>query len=304
MDPRYDVDLATSVVKHAIDPRLRVATITSLQGGMVSSVLEWILEGGAGSIVCKLSREPSEALEHEFEALKWHHRLGAIPVPQPIACVTSEAGLTGTALLMEKVDATRLSAVKLSEVGRRHFETELADCLIKLHRHRGPKFGSPIDQTRCRRWLDWFSPKLNLNYREACPSLLAKHRYYIERQVLPSLHRWLPNGSPPTLVHGDVWAGNILLDASNPDRPDLGALIDGGVLYADVEYELAYLLVFATVGPTFFARYREHMPIRDGFAKRCRIYWLNTMLLHVHLFGDDYLPHTERIIDELMSMSA
>ena len=44
--------------------------------------------------------------------------------------------------------------------------------------------------------------------------------------------------------------------------------------------------MFRTVGAPFFREYALHHAIRKGFEIRCRVYWLNTMMLHVRAFGD------------------
>ena len=67
----------------------------------------------------------------------------------------------------------------------------------------------------------------------------------------------------------------------------LSGLVDpSGSKFADVECELAYLEVFDTVGRGFFDRYAAHHPLRPGYENRRLIYWLDTYMIHVWLFGD------------------
>lgn len=101
-------------------------------------------------------------------------------------------------------------------------------------------------------------------------------------------------------MHGDIWHNNIIVDDRDPDRPRITGYIDGGGLFAEVEYELAYLLAFGgLVGDRFFRAYSRRHPLQDGFLRRCRVYWLNTMLLHLWLFGRDYLPRCEQLAREI-----
>jgi fructosamine-3-kinase len=80
--------------------------------------------------------------------------------------------------------------------------------------------------------------------------------------------------------------------------------VDPAARYADVEFELAYLEVFGTVTDAFFERYAAERPLRDGYGLRRLYYWLNTLLLHVWVFGDEgYVRRTERIAEELARAS-
>jgi fructosamine-3-kinase len=107
-------------------------------------------------------------------------------------------------------------------------------------------------------------------------------------------------GKPePRLIHGDVWSANIIVNRLN-GRWSIQGLVDPGLAFADVEYELAYLECFGSTGAAFFEAYRQRRPMREGYEIRKRYYWLNTMLLHVHLFGDlSYIRHTRKIVDQL-----
>ena len=101
------------------------------------------------------------------------------------------------------------------------------------------------------------------------------------------------------LFRSDLWATNFLVDDADPDRPRITGFVDGLANYADAEFELAYLLVFGAANGTFFDHYTRRHPLRPGFDRRCRVYWLNTMLIHVRHFGAAYLPRTESIAREL-----
>jgi fructosamine-3-kinase len=95
----------------------------------------------------------------------------------------------------------------------------------------------------------------------------------------------LRDAGTPTLVHGDVWDGNLMVHVED-GRWRISGLLDPDLQYADVEYELAYLEALDTPRRAFFARYSDHHPLRPGYQQRRLFYWLLTGLLHVALFGD------------------
>jgi fructosamine-3-kinase len=95
----------------------------------------------------------------------------------------------------------------------------------------------------------------------------------------------LAHGPSASLIHGDVWSGNVLANGSR-----VIGLIDPSVAYADPEFELAFIALFSTGGRAFFDRYAERRPIdRAFFERRVFIYQLFPLLVHVALFGGGYV---------------
>src|SRR5204862_404033 len=100
--------------------------------------------------------------------------------------------------------------------------------------------------------------------------------------------------SPPTLIHGDVWSGNIL-----SMNGKIRAFLDPAIYYADPEIELAFIRVLNTFGTDFFTRYNDLNPIKPGFfEERADIYSLYPLLVHARLFGTSYARKAQRILDK------
>ena len=112
----------------------------------------------------------------------------------------------------------------------------------------------------------------------------------------------LVDAGTPTLVHGDVWDGNMLVRrAAGGWR--LTGLLDPDIGFADLECELAYLEVFDVSRDAFFAAYRRQQTLRPGYEQRRLVYWLHTALVHVGLFDDaffgDFTARTAAAIGRL-----
>lgn len=106
------------------------------------------------------------------------------------------------------------------------------------------------------------------------------------------LERWIDAPARPSLVHGDLWAGNVLTRNGR-----VAAFIDPSIYYADPEIELAFTTLFGTFGETFFRRYGEIRPLRPGFREARRdLYNLYPLLVHVRLFGGGYIADVERTL--------
>ena len=99
---------------------------------------------------------------------------------------------------------------------------------------------------------------------------------------------------PASLIHGDLWSGNILADAGG--RP---ALIDPAAHYGWREAELAMMVLFGSPPEAFFEAYDEAAPLAPGYRTRFRIYNLYHLLNHVNLFGTGYLGQVQSILRSL-----
>lgn len=89
----------------------------------------------------------------------------------------------------------------------------------------------------------------------------------------------------PSLLHGDMWTGNVL--AANGQ---ITGFIDPAVYHGDSEMDLAFSTLFGTFGDDFFDAYREARPFDyAGFLEARRdLYNLYPLLVHTALFGGSY----------------
>lgn len=94
----------------------------------------------------------------------------------------------------------------------------------------------------------------------------------------------------PSLIHGDLWSGNIVGGRW---------LIDPAVAYADREMELAFLTMFGGVPEALEAAYREAWPLDDGWELRRPALRLHHLLVHVRLFGGSYVGRLAATLDRL-----
>ncbi|WP_367111134.1 fructosamine kinase family protein [uncultured Psychrobacter sp.] len=145
---------------------------------------------------------------------------------------------------------------------------------------------------------------------------MAFDRQRIDRQTLQQieciqrkLEQHLPNypltddaGQPrPSLLHGDLWAGNAMLGQAadnNNNRNStkaLGYLIDPAVYVGHPETDLAMTQMFGGFTSAFYDAYLEYGLMENGFSDRVDIYNLYHYLNHLNLFGSGYLSAVQRI---------
>ncbi len=98
----------------------------------------------------------------------------------------------------------------------------------------------------------------------------------------------------PSLLHGDVWSGNILFEREG------ACLIDPAIYFGDKEMELAFILLFDTFGDTFLNTYSEVHPLSEDFYEsKVPLYQIYPLLVHVALYGSSYVGQLEQILKRL-----
>ena len=95
-----------------------------------------------------------------------------------------------------------------------------------------------------------------------------------------------------SLLHGDLWGGNILC---HDDK--IAGLIDPAIYYGDREIDLAFGTLFGDLTPEFFKQYDEVSKIEPGFFEERRdLYNLYPLLVHVRLFGGSYVDSVDQTL--------
>lgn len=182
-------------------------------------------------------------------------------------------------------------------------ERRAAEQLAALHDRAYPHFGLERDtliaglpqaNPPSERWVPFFvehrllaMARLAREAGELSPGMHAR----IER-LATRLDTLLLEPSHPSLIHGDLWGGNLLLRDGA-----IAALVDPACYCADPEIELAFSTLFHTFGEAFYERYGDLRPIAEGFFEERRdLYNLYPLLVHLRLFGAGYAAPIDRVL--------
>lgn len=109
-------------------------------------------------------------------------------------------------------------------------------------------------------------------------------------RVAGDLRRWIPS-QVPSLIHGDLWRGNIHFCENGP------ALIDPACHRGWGEADLAMTQLFGALSRDFYAAYREVRPLEPGYEERTSLYNLYHLLNHLNLFGAGWLDQVRSVLN-------
>lgn len=103
----------------------------------------------------------------------------------------------------------------------------------------------------------------------------------------------------PSLLHGDLWHGNIAMSTESEI-----VLYDPAVYWGDPETDIAATHLFGGFSEAFYKSYYERIPLQEGAEGRQPLYQLYHWLNHLNQFGQSYLEQTLSCISDLYSPSS
>ncbi|QIK38334.1 fructosamine kinase family protein [Caldichromatium japonicum] len=263
----------------------------SVGGGCINHAA--VIEGNGLRFFVKLNRAQARAMfEAECAGLDELRKADAIRVPRPIC-----TGVAGgeSFLAMEYLDLS----------GR--VDGARAGCqLAELHRVTAEQFGwtrdntigaTPQINTPYRDWASfWRECRLGPQLRLAAANGYGGRLQQTGERLMESLTALLDHRPAPSLLHGDLWGGNI---GATPSAEPV--IFDPAVYYGDREADLAMTELFGGFDARFYAAYRESWSLDPGYGVRKTLYNLYHILNHLNLFGGGYLLQAQSMIERLLA---
>ena len=245
----------------------------ALSGGSLSQIVRIVLADGREAIV---KNGPSPRTEAAM--LK---AIAASGAPAPAVL-----GVNDDALVIELLP---------SDGALHNAWTSLGTALTTLHRVKSERYGWSQDYA-------FASLAIENGWSDDWPSFWAARRLLVHLSHLPSsmarrietLAADLPNRLPahpaPSLLHGDMWGGNVLVAGNR-----VSGLIDPACYYGHSEVDIAMLTLFDHPSAEFYGTFELLEPGHDA---RLTIYRLWPALVHLRLFGSGYRSMVERFLSD------
>ena len=194
---------------------------------------------------------------------------------------------------------------------KKDFFEDFGHKLALLHRFEGEHFGFFEDnfigstpqenipsEDEAHNWpLFYWNKRLMFQFRLAEKNGYADNTMQHLFASLEKVYEKILEGSEeaPSLMHGDLWAGNYMSDIKgNP------VLIDPAVYYGHREADLAMTKLFGGFSAAFYRAYEETWPLQEGASEREPIYLLYHVMNHLNLFGTGYYSQAIRLLEKLI----
>jgi fructosamine-3-kinase len=267
------------------------SVIARVGGGDINEAFRVRLADGSEAFVKTRADAISGEYEAEAEGLRWLAEPGALRTPRVLAIAEGY-------LALEWVEPGYLDAVGVEELGRGLAATHGAGApqfgaFARSDSGEPSRFGSlelPNDPAG-----DW--PTFYAERRLRPLARLAGERGALSEGGIRAVERVCElmgelcgPAEPPARLHGDLWSGNVMADASG--RP---WLIDPSAYGGHREVDLAMLRLFGAPSERVFDSYEEVAPLSEGWEQRVDLYQLLPLLVHALLFGGSYRGAAERI---------
>lgn len=279
----------SSAIKDICGENRSIAGRQSVSGGDINEATALMLDDGTTLFMKSNTPQSLSNFVAEANGLEAIRDTGAIGVPRVLALGT-DAG--SSFLLMEFIAGGKRT---------RGFWEVFAQELAAMHRTDiGEKYGFLQDNWIGDRkqanilhdsWISFFRDcRLKPQFEAAHRYFTASDRKKIE-YLLDHLDRYLVEPERPSLVHGDLWAGNMI--TGNDGK---GWLIDPAVYYGHPEVDIAMTELFGGFSYQFYEAYRDTGALDVGYMDRRDLYNLYQLLNHLNIFGSGYLSSVRSIL--------
>ena len=243
-----------------------VENISPVGKGASGSVYRVRCNRGTKEIAVKISQHP-ELMVQEFEMLSFLKNNTSSKIPEVYFFDKTD---DNAIIAMEYIDGISGTdkALKFS-FKKKHLAESIVDNLLVIQQTKNNKFG-PYDNADYDTWQEYYKSFASEIYEF---SLLMHSENMLDDIVMKAVALSFENFDkvfcekifPPTLIHGDYWMPNFIIDKKSMDL--LSVVDPFNVMWADPEYELFAM----TVGYGKKLRLYEIYKSRVNVSKHCDI---------------------------------
>ena len=280
-------------IKAKIEEKLKskIKSLSSLSGGCISDAYKITMSDGSNYFLKYNQAISNDMFIKEANGLTELAKANAIRIPE---------------VLSFDEDFILLEYIPTGNKKKNFFE-EFGRSFAKMHKHTSESFGFYEDnfigsnpqknipnENEKSSWVNFYFKKRILYQLQLAEQLgistpeLRKGISKLENKI----HEIIGDTQEkPSLLHGDLWGGNYMVDENGN-----AVLIDPAVYYGHREADLGMTKLFGGFSSEFYRAYNETFPLEDGYDYRENIYKLYHVLNHLNLFGGGYYSQALSII--------
>jgi fructosamine-3-kinase len=265
----------------------------TLSGGCINAAFE--LSDGTQRWFVKTNRaDRLDMFEAEGAGLEALAETQTLHVPRALCSGTSD----GIAFLV-------IEHLALGRAGPTGWQ-QAGALLAEMHRHTERRFGwhrsNTIGSTAQHNdwhedWITfWSKCRLGFQLETAARNGHGGRLQALGGQLLSRFAVLIDHAPEASLLHGDLWSGNLAFTQTG-----MPTIYDPASYYGDREAELAMTELFGGFPADFYAAYNDSYPLASGYRIRKSLYNLYHVLNHLNLFGGGYGAQAERMMQQLLA---
>ncbi len=200
-----------------------------------------------------------------------------------------------------------LSFLKNDELKPNEAKNDFINAIVSIHSFNNDNYGfefntqiGGLEQKNSfkRNWVEFYRD-YRLSYIYDLINSSQPMNDEINKKIellLKKLDEFIPKNPRASLLHGDLWEGNILFY-----KKMFIGLIDPGTFYGHNELEIAYLTWFNPmfIRNGFINKYNDIIKIDKEYKNYESVYQLYYSLLNVHLWDRNYIKNVKRLLDKI-----
>ena len=282
----YTANTLNEAIQHVCGENISILSRQPVFGGDINRAYALRLSDGSVIFMKANTKQKLAIFQGEAESLDFIRQTGTIRSPEVLAIGTDG---DSSFLLLEYIPSGRGSRSSSEELGRELAEMHQADTSPFV---RGGKYGALHDHllgsgiqdnTPMDCWTEFFAEcRLRPQFEKAYSYFSGTTQRQIE-SFLDHLDRYLTEPEHPSLLHGDLWGGNYMVDDQGHPW-----LIDPAAYVGHAEADLAFTELFGGFDSVFYDTYRNAAGLDSGYRERRDIYNLYHLVKHLNLFGGAY----------------
>ena len=270
-----------------------------VMGGDINKSYALSLNTGDTVFMKANAKEKAQSFTAEAAGIFAIAQTGTIRTPKILCAGTDDGQEVGYSfLLMEFINSGERRGDYWQTLGRELAAMHQADasgfCKNGFGFYQDNYIGArPQSNQPAATWIEFFRDRRLAPQFKAADSYLTSADRTRATKLLDHLEDFLIEPKKQSLLHGDLWSGNVM---AGPDGKAM--LIDPAAYVGHAEADLAMTELFGGFNPDFYQAYREANPLESGYEKRRDLYNLYQLLNHLNLFGRSYLGSVLSIVDE------